>query len=235
MQPTHIFTNGCSFLTTRPKEGVNTHVGMLLADSLQLETARHLGGGGRGNKRLSVTTKVWCEKNPELAAKCFFVIGITTGQRFDFPTFDQYKTHKFPELATSWKTFKPHAPKEAEKFFKHLYTALKLDIDKMLQYESLEATLNLQNYFKLKKYPYVMYKTISDPDIKVDLKFKDVQLLWDSVDKSRYFKPETSHRNWTDEHNQHCSPDDYHPSAEGHQDWAKQLKKFIDANNLLTI
>ena len=50
MQPTHIFTNGCSFLTQRPKEGVMTHVGMELAKLMELETALHLGGGGRGNE-----------------------------------------------------------------------------------------------------------------------------------------------------------------------------------------
>ena len=69
MQPTHIFTNGCSFLTQRPKEGVDTHVGMELAKLMDLETACHLGGGGRGNKRCSITTKVWCEKNKEIAEK----------------------------------------------------------------------------------------------------------------------------------------------------------------------
>ena len=70
MQPTHIFTNGCSFLTQRPKEGVDTHVGMELAKMMGLETACHLGGGGRGNKRCSITTKVWCESNKEIAEKC---------------------------------------------------------------------------------------------------------------------------------------------------------------------
>jgi hypothetical protein len=31
------------------------------------------------------------------------------------------------------------------------------------------------------------------------------------------------------------SQNDPHPSGEGHQRWAKQLKEFIDANNLRTI
>ena len=233
MEPTHIFTNGCSFLTTRPKEGVDTHVGAELAKIMNLDTARHLGGGGRGNKRLSITTKVWCEKNKELAEKCFFVIGVTSGQRFDFPTTDGYKKHKFPELKTAWRTYKPHINRYTEKFFKYLFNTGSLDMDEMMQYESIEATLNLQNYFKLKKYPYVIYKTISDPEIKA--KSDDVKALDRSIDMERYFKPETCHKDYTLENNQHCSPDDWHPSAEGHEDWAKQLKKFIDANNLLTI
>jgi hypothetical protein len=235
MEPTQIFTNGCSFLTQRPREGVMTHVGMELAKMMDLETALHLGGGGRGNKRCSITTKVWCEKNPELAEKCFFVIGITSGQRFDYPTTDRYKQHKFPELATAWKTYKPHVPAEAEKFFRHLFVTMKLDLDQMIQYESIEATLNIQHYFKVKKYPYVMYKTISDPEIEIGYKNKDVKTLWNLIDKTRYFRPETSHKDYTVENNQHCSPGDIHPSPEGHKDWAKQLKEFIDANDLRTI
>ena len=233
MQPTHIFTNGCSFLTQRPKEGVDTHVGMELAKMMGLETACHLGGGGRGNKRCSITTKVWCESNKEIAEKCFFVIGITSGQRFDIPTTDGYKKHKFPQLKTSWRTYKPHINRYTEKFFKYLFNTCSLDMDEMMQYESLEATLNLQNYFKLKKYPYVMYKTISDPEIKTNS--DDVKALYRSIDMTRYFKPETSHKDYTEQNNQHCAPADWHPSAIGHQDWAKQLKEFIDANNLCPI
>ena len=233
MEPTHIFTNGCSFLTKRPKEGVDTHVGVELANMMNLHTARHLGGGGRGNKRLSITTKVWCEKNKELAEKCFFVIGITSGQRFDFPTTDGYKKHKFPELKTAWRTYKPHINRYTEKFFKYLFNTGSLDMDEMMQYESLEATLNLQNYFKFKRYPYVMYKTISDPDIKA--KSDDVKALYRSIDMERYFKPETCHKDYTLANNQLCTPDDWHPSAEGHRDWAKQLKEFIDVKNLRTI
>jgi hypothetical protein len=105
----------------------------------------------------------------------------------------------------------------------------------MIQYESIEATLNLQHYFKIKKYPYVMYKTISDPEIEIGYKNKDVRTLWNLIDKTRYFRPETSHKDYTVENNQHCSPGDIHPSPEGHKDWAKQLKEFIDANDLRTI
>ena len=233
MQPTHIFTNGCSFLTQRPKEGVDTHVGMELAEIMDLETARHMGGGGRGNKRLSVSTKVWCERNVELAKKCFFVIGITSGQRFDFPTTDGYKKNKFPELSTAWRTYKPHINTNTQKFFKYLFNTGNLDMDEMMQYESIEAAVNLQNYFKVKKYPYVMYKTISDPEIKA--KSDDVKALFRSIDMTRYYKPDTSHKDYTEKHNQHCSPGDWHPAAIGHRDWANHLKEFIDVNNLRTI
>ena len=70
---------------------------MELGKLLKLKEGRHLGAGGRGNKRLSISTKVWCEKYPEIADKCFFVIGITAGLRTDFPVTEAYKAHKFPE------------------------------------------------------------------------------------------------------------------------------------------
>ena len=61
MVPTHIFINGCSFLTYRPKDGIMTHAGLKLEKLMGFERAGHLAGGGRGNKRTSVTTKIWCE------------------------------------------------------------------------------------------------------------------------------------------------------------------------------
>ena len=50
-----------------------------------------------------------------------------------------------------------------------------------------------------------------------------------------FFKPETSHLDYTVENNQQCKSGDPHPNTEGHKEWAKQLKEFIDANNLRTI
>ena len=108
----------------------------------------------------------------------------------------------------------------------------------MAHFESLEATLNLQNYFKQKNYPYVMYKTLPDPKLirdKRDQKNKDIYTLNGLIDKKRYFRPDYSHLEYTEEKKQHCAPDDHHPSADGHRDWAEQLKEFINANNLCTI
>ena len=230
MEPTHIFINGCSFLTYRSKDGIMTHAGKELEKLMGLARGGHLAGGGRGNKRVSITTKIWCEKNPELAKKCFFVIGITSGSRFDFPTNDGYKKYKFPDLESAWKTFSPQKDTPSRIFFKHLFT-LNLDIDQLIQYESIEATVNLQNFFKLNKYPYVMYKTISDTPIKN----ADVRTLYDMIDKKRFFKLETSHYDFILENKLVANMSDPHPSEEGHKRWANELKEFIDANNLRTI
>ncbi len=230
MEPTHIFINGCSFLTYRSKDGIMTHAGKELEKLMGLARGGHLAGGGRGNKRVSITTKIWCERNPELAKKCFFVIGITSGSRFDFPTDDGYKKYKFPDLESTWKTYSPQKDTSSRNFFKNLFK-LHLDIDQLIQYESIEATVNLQNFFKLNKYPYVMYKTISDTPIKN----ADVRTLWNMIDKKRFFKIETSHYDYILENKLVANMADPHPSEEGHRRWANELKEFIDANNLLSI
>ena len=101
----------------------------------------------------------------------------------------------------------------------------------MIQLESIEATLNLQNFLKVNKYPYVMYNTLSNTPIENE----DVKALFDIIDKKRFFKPETSHYDFITENNLIASKKDPHPSVEGHKRWAEQLLEFIDANNLRTI
>ena len=59
-----IFSNGCSFLTPRPKDGVNTYVTKYLAEQYGIEL-ENLAMGGRGNTRISFSTKVWCEQNKD--------------------------------------------------------------------------------------------------------------------------------------------------------------------------
>ena len=225
-----LFINGCSFLTTRPKAGVNTHSGIELAKLMDLEIVCNLAGGGRGNSRTSFTTKLWCERNPEVAKTCLFYIGITSGTRFDYPTNDGYKGYKFKALKTTWKTYSLNKDSECKTFFKYLMRT-GADLDQLVQIESIDNALALQNYFEVKKYPYVMYKSISDTPIIA----KDVKVLFDAIDKTRFFKPETSHYDYILENKLVANMADPHPNTQGHIEWATQLKEFIDANNLRTI
>jgi len=227
---TSLFINGCSFLTFRPRDGVNTHCGIELSKLMELDVAVNLAGGGRGSKRLMWTTRVWCEKFPEQAKKCFFLIGSSGGNRYDYPTSDGYKKHKFPTMDTTWKTWNPDKDTSTRSFFKYLLST-GVDVDVMTQVESILGLLDLQDYFENKKYPYVFYNTLSDAKIVN----KDVKLLFDKINKKNFFKSETSHFDYTRENKQYCKVGDAHPSEEGHKDWAKQLKEFIDANNLRTI
>ena len=225
-----MFINGCSFLTYRPRDGVDTHCGIELAKAMDLDIAVNLANGGRGSKRLMWTTRAWCEKFPDDAKDCFFLIGSSGGHRFDFPTNDGYKAHKFPSMATTWKTWDPNRDENTRSFTKYLFRA-GADLDQMTQVESILALLDLQDYFQNKGYPYVFYNTLSDAKITNP----DVQLLFDKIDKKRFFKPETSHLDYTRENNQQCKAGDEHPNVAGHKDWAGQLKEFIDANDLRTI
>jgi hypothetical protein len=133
-------------------------------------------------------------------------------------------------METTWKTWDPNRNDATRDFFKYLL-AKGFDTDVATQIESMLAILDLQDFFQLRKYPYVMYNTLSDADIINP----DVKLMFDKIDRKRFFKPESSHFDHTVENKQHCAPNDPHPSAEGHKDWAKQLKEFIDANDLRTI
>ena len=230
MTVSKMFINGCSFLTYRPSQGVDTHCGLELAKLMELPVEVNLAGGGRGNKRLMWTTRTWCEKFPDQAKKCFFLIGSSGGNRFDYPTNDGYKARKFPTMATTWKTWDPNRDAHTKSFFKYLFNN-RADFDQMCQIESILALLDLQDFFRNKGYPYVMYNTLSDGQIKNE----DIKLMFNKIDKKRFFKPNTSHLDYTRENSQQCKPDDEHPSKEGHKDWANQLKEFIDANNLRSI
>lgn len=230
MNPTKMFINGCSFLTYRPRDGVDTHCGIELAKAMDLEVAVNLANGGRGSKRMMWTTRAWCEKFPEEAKQCFFLIGSSGGHRFDFPTNDGYKAHKFPSMTTTWKSWDPNRDENTRSFIKYLFRA-GADLDQMTQVESILGLLDLQDFFINRGYPYVFYNTLSDAKITND----DVQMLFDKIDKKRFFKPDTSHLDYTRENNQQCKDGDEHPSVAGHKDWAGQLKEFIDANNLRTI
>lgn len=227
---TNLFINGCSFLTYRPKDNVNTHCGLELAKLMALDVAVNLAGGGRGSKRMMWTTRTWCEKFPEQAEKCFFLIGSSGGNRFDYPTGDGYKAHKFPTMKTTWKTWDPNRDEHTKSFTKYLFKA-GMDLDQTTQIESILALLDLQDYFQNKKYPYVFYNTLSDADITNE----DIKFMFDKIDKKRFFKPNTSHLDYTVANKQECKPGDPHPSTVGHMDWAGQLKEFIDANNLRTV
>ena len=227
---TNLFINGCSFLTYRPKDNVNTHCGLELAKLMEIGVAVNLAGGGRGSKRMMWTTRTWCEKFPEQAEKCFFLIGSSGGNRFDYPTGDGYKAHKFPTMKTTWKTWDPNRDEHTKSFTKYLFKA-GMDLEQTTQIESILALLDLQDYFQNKKYPYVFYNTLSDADITNE----DIKFMFDKIDKKRFFKPDTSHLDYTVANKQECKPGDPHPSTVGHMDWAGQLKEFIDANNLRTV
>jgi len=218
-----IFSNGCSFLTPRPKDGVDTFVSKVLAENYNTELF-NLAMGGRGNTRIGFTTKLWFEQNG--TGDTFAVIGWSSMMRNDYVTDDGWKKGRIPNMDLTWRTWK------LMDNIKFVNEQKGWDIESNLQMQYIEAVLNLQNYFKLNNIPYVMYNALPN---YVNVEILDFNTLIKTIDMGRFFKPDTSHYDFVMKDKLIVSPNDPHPSAEGHQQWATQLKEFIDANNLRTI
>ena len=217
-----LFSNGCSFLGPRPKDNVNTFVTKILAEQYNLQLF-NVAMGGRGNERISFTTKLWFEQNG--VNDVFAVIGWSSMLRNDYITNDGWKKGRIPNMDLTWRTWK------IADNVKWINSQRGWDIESTLTMKFLDLVLNLQNYFKLKNIPYVMYNALpnySNPAIK------DFKIMSKTIDMKRFFKPETSHYEFVMSKKFISSENDPHPSVKGHQEWAGQLKEFIDANNLRT-
>jgi hypothetical protein len=218
-----IFSNGCSFLTPRPKDGVDTFTTKILAEKYSMELA-NLAMGGRGNGRISFTTKLWCEQHKQ--ENFFAVIGWSSMMRNDYVTNDGWKKGRIPDMDLTWRTWKLTDNIEFVK------KQNGWDIENNLIMQFLDNVLDMQNYFVANKIPYVMFNSLPN---YVDTSISDFKTMADAIDKSRFFRPEKSQLEFIQEKNLIASKDDPHPSNEGHTQWAQQLQDFIDANNLRTI
>ena len=98
-----LFSNGCSFLTTRPKDGVDTYTTKILAESYKMAMCNY-AMGGRGNDRISFTTKVWLERHKR--DSYFAVIGWSSQNRNDYCTNDNHKKGRMPQTDLTWRTWK---------------------------------------------------------------------------------------------------------------------------------
>ena len=89
--------------------------------------------------------------------------------------------------------------------------------------------LDLQNYFERKSIPYVMYNALPN---SFDTDVKDFQVIKSCLNMKRFFKPDQSHYEYIIDKKLIVSPQDPHPSLEGHQQWAQMLIDFIKDNKL---
>ena len=96
----------------------------------------------------------------------------------------------------------------------------------------LENVFDLQNYFERKRIPYVMYNSLPND---FGNGTADFEVIRNAINMNRFFSPTVSHLEFVMDKNLIVSPNDPHPSTEGHQQWATQLMEFIDVNNLRTI
>ena len=218
-----IFSNGCSFLTPRPKDGVDTFVSKIIAENYN-EELFNIAMGGRGNTRISFSTKVWCEQNKD--KDIFAVIGWSSAVRNDYITDDGWKKGRIPGTELTWRTWKTLDNVSFIRKNKGW------DIENNLTMNFLDNVFDLQNYFERKRIPYVMYNSLPN---YFGNGTEDFNVIRNAINMDRFFSPTVSHFEFITDKNLIVSPDDPHPSVKGHIDWAKQLKEFIDANNLRTI
>lgn len=218
-----LFSNGCSFLTKRPKDGVETFTTDTLANEYNLELI-NIAMGGRGNDRISFTTKLWFEQNGY--QDTFAVIGWSSSFRNDYVSNDGWKKGRIPNMDLTWRTWK------TTEQLKFVQSNIGWDIENNAYMNFLDHVLDLQNYFKLNKIPYLMFNALPQT---INNNIKDFKTLFERIDQKRFYKIETSHLEFIQQNNFIVSPQDPHPSTEGHLVWAKLIKEYIDVNNLRTI
>ena len=218
-----LFSNGCSFLTSRPKDGVETFTSKIIADNYNMQLV-NLAMGGRGNTRISFTTKVWCEQNK--LENIFAVIGWSSSVRNDYVTYDGWKKGRIPGTDLTWRTWKTL---DNVSFIK---SNKGWDIENTLSMNFLDNVFDLQNYFERKRIPYVMYNSLPND---FGNSTADFEVIRNAINMDRFFSPKVSQLEFVLDKNLIVSQNDPHPNEAGHKDWAKQLKEFIDVNNLRTI
>ena len=180
--------------------------------------------GGRGNTRVSFSSKVWLEQNKD--KDVFAVIGWSSAIRNDYITDDGWKKGRIPGTDLTWRTWKTLDNVSFIRGNKGW------DIENNLAMNFLENVFDLQNYFERKQIPYVMYNSLPN---NFGNGTADFEVIRNAINMDRFFSPGISHLEFVTDKNLIVSPNDPHPSAEGHNQWATQLIEFIDANNLRTI
>jgi hypothetical protein len=218
-----LLSNGCSFLTTRPRDGVDTFVTKILSENYNLELI-NLAMGGRGNNRISFSTKTWFEQYGH--KDTFAVIGWSSAYRNDYVTNDPRKKDRLDGTDLTWRTWNTL---DNVGFLRKKLPKLCHENDAIMSF--LDNVFDLQNYFERKKIPYVMYNALPN-NFKSNV--SDFDIITKAINMDRFFNPEVSQYEYITDKRLIVSPEDPHPSTEGHLQWATQLKEFIDANNLRT-
>src|SRR6056300_964086 len=176
-----LFSNGDSFLGPRPKDGVATFTTKLLSKQYNMEL-HNLAMRGRGNDRISFTTKLWFQQN--IQQDVFAVIGWSSTHRHDYLTNDGWKKGRIPNMDSTWRTWK------TADNLKFISGQAGWDVDQQGEMRFLDHVLDLQNFFELKKIPYVMYNSLPN---SMTSRNNDLRTAESSINKDRFFKFNTSH------------------------------------------
>jgi hypothetical protein len=202
---------------------VDTFTTKIIAENYGMDLV-NLSMGGRGNTRVGFSTKVWVEQNK--GKDIFAVIGWSSAVRNDYITDDGWKKGRIPGTDLTWRTWKTL---DNVSFIR---SRKGWDIENNLTMNFLDNVFDLQNYFERKQIPYVMYNSLPND---FGNGTEDFHVIRNAINMDRFFSPNISHLEFVSDKKLIVSPNDPHPSAEGHNQWAEQLMEFIDANNLRTI
>tara|TARA_X000000950_G_scaffold216526_1_gene260584 strand:+ start:357 stop:1016 length:660 start_codon:yes stop_codon:yes gene_type:complete len=216
-----LFSNGCSFNTPRPVDGVDTFVTDIIAKHFNLEL-HNLAMGGRGNDRISFSTKAWFEQFG--TENTFAVIGWSSMHRNDYVTNDGWKKGRIPGSELTWRTWKTLDN------VSFIQKQKGWDIEANAVMNFLDNVFDLQNYFERKNIPYIMYNALPN---SFDTDLKDFQIIKNSIDMNKFFQPNISHYEYVLDKKLVVSPNDPHPSAEGHQQFADMIIQYITDNKIL--
>tara|TARA_Y100001970_G_scaffold39678_1_gene48879 strand:+ start:9914 stop:10591 length:678 start_codon:yes stop_codon:yes gene_type:complete len=220
-----LITNGCSFMTHRPKSDVFTSTAHLFEDRLGVP-ALHLAQGGRGNLRLVATTKLHFLVHPnDMDKSIFCVIEWSEITRKDYVATSKWKSLKDQDIG-----FRTYHTTDNEKF---LGKQLDYDIDETEKLNFVLQILDLQNFLQTNGIPYVMFNGMSN---NTESKSASIKQLNDKVDKTRFFSfNKLNHFDYVRENNLAISDQDYHPTAEGHKVWFEMLYEFVQQNKCMEL
>ena len=204
----NLFVNGCSFNTTNKHAEINTYVGKMVADHYGYKLY-NFARGGRGNKRIEITSKMFFEKSPERKIDTLALIEWTTSVRNDYISFTW---KRMPGFSSSWKSY-------STADVVHKMPGLRVDENESIS--TVNHINNLQNYFNLHKIPYIMYFGMNNKIRKGG----DTKLL---KNFTNFFRMGYSHYQYCQDNGLYVSSDDYHPTKRGHKLWTQDLIKYID-------
>ena len=230
----YLFSNGCSFLSARTQ--CPTHAGISLAEMCGLNGI-HLGSCGRGNGRVVTTTKLFFYHNPERFKDTFALIGWSNPRRYDYKNYNNAfwggwarwgdscwgKWEEHYRDTIGWSTILEGKDKN---------TLEDNNIARTKRMKHLREILELQDFFNLHGVEYCMYHALRPTAYnwkEESVKTQYFTLLEKGVNKDRFYKfYEYSHSEYVGTKKLTVSKDDGHPNEEGHERWAKKIKRFID-------
>ena len=156
----------------------------------------------------------------------FVLIGFTSNNRREGLTTTKKSSH--------WHTWKMKAPGEVAKYKDLIFQPWKDEYEPAIEAEGQIRTviqiIYMQNYFKSKNIPYLMFNALWNGfDIPLT---KECDHLLGKVDEKRFYKlrgssEETQH-GWCVEKKLNVSNFDDHPNLAGQEAWADQLQPKIE-------